>query len=74
MTASIWTIISSVVIGVISAISAFYAQKNNAVVTDIKKNGITHIVAQVTPSVNVVPSKTICIDGVNYIEVPSVKT
>jgi len=66
MTSSMWTLILSIISGIVGAISAYFANKAASTAADIKKNGVTHIVAQITPSTPITPLKTVVIDGVTY--------
>ena len=61
-----WVMITSIATAIVSAVAAYFANKAAATAADIKKNGVTHIVAQVVPAVPVVPLKTVIIDGVTY--------
>jgi hypothetical protein len=59
--------ICSAVAAVAAAAGAIFAKQAKDTATDIKANGVTHIVAQVTPSTTVTPVvKTVVIDGVTY--------
>lgn len=66
-------LILGIVSSIASVVAVYFAKRGSDTAHDIKTNGVTHIVAAITPQAPLLPIRTIVVDGVVYQALPNVE-